>query len=386
MAISNLSLTALMTASGHSGAGSPNMYTINKNSATPVSMSQFAVSAFSNPTDNTGGYCFGDGTSYTFFINGTSIGNKFKTHIASVAGKVVWTADDGGLGMLISDYGIDTNGDQTYAFDNSGLGDGNVTVSYKVVDGFNTNATDYNVFKSDTFVVYDQCFLAGTNIIMSDGTYKFIEDIKVGDYILSYDFTNAIFVPSVVEKIFNHKSSEYCVINNKLMVTPNHKLWVNDILSLVSNIKRGDFLRNDRFEKVYVFDIQKIVPDSKFNTYNLRIKDTHNYLAEGLLVHNKCPFVYSSYNGVETCHGTILTNFEGYTNRNKDMVVIEIPFDKIIIREIEQESSYFSRVWMNHIELSKDFILNQGDEIIFDVKNKNEITILFATGYYMNTE
>jgi hypothetical protein len=386
MAISNLSLLALMSASGHIGGGSPNMYTINKNVSSSVSMSQFAVDGFSTPTCLSGFTLNGDGTPYDFDINGTSIGTKFKTHIAGVSGKVTWNATDNGFGMSIVDYGTNSAGGyHTYGFDNTGLGDAYVDVSYRVVDGFNINATDYNVVKLASFFIVDSgCFICGTNIIMFDGTYKFIEDVKIGDYILSYDFVEGIFLPKLVEKTLIHKSNEYWIINDILKVTPNHKLWVNDILSTVSKINIGDWLRNENYDKVWVYDIKKYTPEESFNTYNLKIADTHNYLAEGLLVHNKCPFVYTSYNGVETCHGTILTNFDSKDKCHKDMVSIEIPFDKIIIREIEPETSYFKGVWLNHKELLTEFELTQGNEIVLDVKNQTQISILFATGYYIS--
>lgn len=383
MAITDLSLNALMTASGHSGAGNPNMLIINKGVAGSASMADFAVSAFSTPTCASGFTLNGDTTPYDFDINGTSIGSKFKTHIAGISGKVTWNATDNGFGMSITDLGTNAAGGyHTYSFNNTGLGNAYVDVSFKIVDGFNTNATEYNVVKSASFFIIDSgCFLEGTNIIMSDGTYKFIENVKIGNYILSYDFEAGMFLSKLVEKTLVHKSNEYWIINDTLKVTPNHKLWVNDILSTVSKINIGNWLRNENYDKVWVYDIKKYIPEETFNTYNLKIADTHNYLAEGLLVHNKCPFVYTSYNGIETCHGTILTNFEGKDKCNINSITINIPFNKIIIREIEPETSYFSELWLNSEKLSDTFIIHQGNEVIFNIENKN--SILFATGYYI---
>jgi len=71
----------------------------------------------------------------------------------------------------------------------------------------------------------DTCFLAGTPIALSDGTEKPIEDVKVGDIVLSYDEERKSNVASIVKKTFYHpeeQSNGYLVINNKLKVTPNH--------------------------------------------------------------------------------------------------------------------------------------------------------------------
>jgi len=223
------------------------------------------------------------------------------------------------------------------------------------------------------------CFLLGTKVLMGDNTYKNIEDIKIGDFVVSFDFNSRLYFPKLVEKTLVHKANEYWIINNKLKVTPNHKLWVNDILSTVGKIKRGDFLRNEHYERVWVYDIQKRIELNPFHTYNLKVADTHNYLAEGLLVHNKCPFVYTSYQGVETCHGTILTNFSGV--EGIDTKDITLPFDTIIIREIEPETSHFQELWFGGIKLAGSFTLDQGEEKIFKISN-TEGTTLFARGHY----
>lgn len=255
-------------------------------------------------------------------------------------------------------------------------------------DGYNVNATNYGSGNGPAdipFVIEFTCFLAGTRILMANNTWKPIELVKAGEYVLSFDFVSHLYLPKLVTKILVHQSSEYWLINNKLPATPNHKLWVNDILSTVGNIKRGDYLRNENYEKVWVFDIQKFRPGHTFKTYNFKVADTHNYLAEGLLVHNKCPFVYSSYNGVETCHGTILTNFNGIENKNIDTLKIMIPFDKIIIREIEPETTIFNNVWIDHTLLATDVTIHQGEELIFNVNCSSDCDLI-AKGYYTPDE
>ena len=45
----------------------------------------------------------------------------------------------------------------------------------------------YGTFLADDFVTHNTCLLAGTKISMADGSYKPIEDVKVGDLVKSFD-------------------------------------------------------------------------------------------------------------------------------------------------------------------------------------------------------
>ena len=49
------------------------------------------------------------------------------------------------------------------------------------------------------------CFVAGTKIMMEDGTTKNIEDVIVGDIVMSFDFKNDEARASKVNNIFSKK-------------------------------------------------------------------------------------------------------------------------------------------------------------------------------------
>ncbi len=132
------------------------------------------------------------------------------------------------------------------------------------------------------------CFLAGTPIALSDGTEKPIEDIKVGDVVLSYDERTKTNVPSKVEKTHHHpkeQSSSYLIINNRLRVTPNHPVLVNNKWKRIDNANIGNILRLLNGNNLIITSI-RIVYD-KVPSYNLEIENTHTYYAGNVLVHNK---------------------------------------------------------------------------------------------------
>ena len=133
------------------------------------------------------------------------------------------------------------------------------------------------------------CFLAGTSVSMSDGTEKPIEDIKVGDVVLSYDEKSKSNVASIVKKTLHHpkeQTNSYLIINNKLRVTPNHPTLVNNKWQRIDNANIGKVLRLQNGNNLIITSI-RIVYD-KVPTYNLEVEDTHTYYAGGVLVHNGC--------------------------------------------------------------------------------------------------
>jgi len=131
------------------------------------------------------------------------------------------------------------------------------------------------------------CFLAGTLITLSDGTEKPIEDIEVGDVVLSYDEKSKSNVASIVEKTFHHpkeQTNSYLIINNKLRVTPNHPTLVNNKWQEIGDANIGNVLRLQDGNNLIITSIRRVY--DKIPTYNLEVKDTHTYYAGDVLVHN----------------------------------------------------------------------------------------------------
>ena len=108
--------------------------------------------------------------------------------------KIKFTAPDAGTTSVYPS--LDTISFQRW--EGANIGDTNVTITGKYNDsdgddlGFNDHATRYNTAISKVVEIQDTyagqaiaCFLPGTMIRMADGTEKDIEDITVGDEILS---------------------------------------------------------------------------------------------------------------------------------------------------------------------------------------------------------
>lgn len=150
---------------------------------------------------------------------------------------------------------------------------------------------------------HTSCFLAGTKVIMSDGSLKNIEDIKIGDKILSYNEktkNNEIQkVLDLEQPIRDHYYEVKFEDGSILKVTDEHPMFtkngwasINPLNSLIYdkfltvklNIANEILTKDGTWNKI--INMQRF--DGNVQTYNLKeISNTHTFYVEGLLTHNK---------------------------------------------------------------------------------------------------
>jgi len=146
----------------------------------------------------------------------------------------------------------------------------------------------------------EECFLAGTPILMQDGSHKNIEAVQIGDTVTAYNEINNQKISGTVAKTFIHQVDHYLLINNNLKVTSNHPLYVNGKWLAAGNAKIGDILMDEKGKTVKINSIIKIYDN--VTVYNLEVNPKtgdqaescgpgHSYFAGGILAHNKCPVI-----------------------------------------------------------------------------------------------
>ena len=129
------------------------------------------------------------------------------------------------------------------------------------------------------------CFLPGTEITTSIGQKK-IEDIRVGDYILTKEKDDSgQLVKAQVVRTTSHLVKGYLVINGYVQVTENHRIFVNGEWVKAGNIKVGDSLLNSQGKAVIVKSVQK--HDDWLWVHNFEVEGQHTYFADNLYVHNE---------------------------------------------------------------------------------------------------
>lgn len=130
------------------------------------------------------------------------------------------------------------------------------------------------------------CFLEGTKILMGDGTTKNIEDVKTGDTILTKkNDTSMELVSNEVTNTFKHIVTEYILINNRLKVTPIHRIYLNKKWTVASDAKVGDTLTDENGQDVVITSIA--YQEGIFRVYNLTTSPNHTFFADGIYVHNE---------------------------------------------------------------------------------------------------
>ena len=132
------------------------------------------------------------------------------------------------------------------------------------------------------------CFRSGTSISMGDGI-KNIEDVKVGDIVKTFNIrTDSVETSTVTETFVHENNTDGLFINvaaGIIRTTTNHPFYVNGDWVEAGNLSIGDkILHVDGVEHT-INSIEKL-PESQ-TVYNFEVDGTHNYFAEGYLVHNK---------------------------------------------------------------------------------------------------
>ncbi len=137
----------------------------------------------------------------------------------------------------------------------------------------------------------ERCFVGETKILMGDNTYKEIQNIKVGDSVVSYNVNESIPVKNKVVKKFIHPETnrQFFIINGLVKVTGNHLVFANGTTWLrVENLQTGDTLLDPKGRNIKIKKIERIA--GIYTVYNIHLDgDEHNYFAQNLLAHNFKP-------------------------------------------------------------------------------------------------
>ena len=151
-----------------------------------------------------------------------------------------------------------------------------------------TYSQGYYYGYSQSHYGHTACFTAGTKVLMADGSYKNIEDIRPGDKVASYNLEKGTRGVDTVTKLLVHPNTPggYLVINGGLEVTPNHPMWVinKNSWARADSLKEGDKLQGPNGEEIRISSIEKV--DGVNTVYNLSLVGNNNYFTEGMLVHN----------------------------------------------------------------------------------------------------
>ncbi len=167
-----------------------------------------------------------------------------------------------------------------------------------------------------------KCFPAGTVVAMADGGERAIEDIRVGDAVLSFD-GDGHPVAGVIDKLFSNTTQEFIRLafadgRDDLIATPGHRFLtesgdyreIGHMAKLGGGAVRlvdqsGEIIEACAEHLVYAAETAHLFAASAsksvaftgnaalqeqveegWRTYNFEVRKTHNYVAQGIRVHN----------------------------------------------------------------------------------------------------
>ena len=297
-------------------------------------MSDFSISS----VDSVTGFAYlWEQTSETYTMNFSGNGSLFLSKIASKGSNFVWS-DNNALTSFgaASDYtAVVTAGAISNA--NTGTGDdsdffpagsnnASVTVTGKFIedgqtDGFNDHATNYNTNLTKAIEVVDSyggspsCLLVGTKIEMADGSFKDVEDLEIGDVVLSMNMPGQIdedeedwracrFPDEKTEVFTQHSASvqdinfdfvrSYWNINNgEEKITGDHEMLYKPVgenvwmWNLVPNMLVGGHLMDKNGNEVLITQLEQVIDEDGFEVVQIDVEPLDVYFGKTFLVHNK---------------------------------------------------------------------------------------------------
>jgi len=144
---------------------------------------------------------------------------------------------------------------------------------------------------------------------MSDGTFKNIEDLYIGDEVMaanipglpdnetdinnlelwsSEDISGTTKTIANVTNVIIRSYEQYYLINNSIKITYEHMVPANQEgiwkFIKVEDLQIGDIIVNENLENIVVMS-KDLINDS-VNTVSIDIEDKDVYFVEGLMAHN----------------------------------------------------------------------------------------------------
>ena len=312
-------------------------------------ISEFAVDEVSSSLS--GSRFMDEGTAETYKIEFKSAGSRFLARIARHKENFFWEA---ATGLSVSSANNYTGSITAAAISNittaiagaqdsmsaAHAGDKRVSMSGAYVDdnvatGFNASATNYNkkilhlTQVEDTYnSVAITCFTPDTKLTLADGTQMEIQELAIGDELLSMRMPNAktedehpmiasevsfaeycitelgeseVVTSKIINMFFDFADS-YFLINGEIKVTGEHPFFIKIpegfyletegkdskefwCWEYVRNLKVGQIMHDKDMKEISIDTIEEI--EEEIEIVNVDVDGNNTYFAENVLVHNK---------------------------------------------------------------------------------------------------
>ena len=294
-------------------------------SSTETSMSSFSIDS----VDSISGFTYlWEQTSEDYTVEFTNAGELFTSKVGNRTENFTWTKD-GNLGVTFGGADYVASVTAPSITNTGGVVAGTLNQSGSIIvkfhedgqsDGFNDHATNYNtnnVSKSievvDTYGGVPSCLLFGSPVSKSDGSVVNVEDLNIGDEILSVslqgstdeslgDWKNDTFNQtgsftqhsSSVHRVLYEFSQHYYNINSgsEYITGEHHMLYrqagnENWTWQTAPNFSVGDYLMDKQGNEVVISSLQQHINPDGYEVVQLDVEPDDFYVGQTFLVHNK---------------------------------------------------------------------------------------------------
>jgi len=147
------------------------------------------------------------------------------------------------------------------------------------------------------------CFIAGTKILMADGSYRNIEDVMLGDVVLGKDGSRNEVLEFLRPTLGDTGATMMAFNGGTPFMTSDHPVYVRGYgwksfdpkmteqkyFMPVGKYQIGDIIETPDGSGFEIKSIEEYGDqDQDQIIYNFRLGGNHTYIADGLVVHNKC--------------------------------------------------------------------------------------------------
>ena len=159
------------------------------------------------------------------------------------------------------------------------------------VDVYNLRSVEVNHnYYANDLLAHNRCFVAGTEITLANGDIKNIEDVSIGEEVLTFNEESKSNEPGVVGDLKKHEVESIIrlTLDNEIVIltTEEHPFYTHRGWVKAGELESLDVCRKVDGSESLISTVEKL--DEKHIVYNLlSVSDNHNFFANGILVHNK---------------------------------------------------------------------------------------------------
>jgi len=173
---------------------------------------------------------------------------------------------------------------------------GDMDSTYKII--ISNPTSDVNI-EVEVFPMSGCCFVAETPVLLADGSRKNIEDIKIGDKVLSYneetqEYEEDVVINTITNPNTTNLAKVILIDGSTIEMNEYHPIYTKEGYKSLTNynglktLTEEDEVLTTNGEFIKILKIEQWIEEKPITSYNLTVEKNHNYFVgeTAILVHN----------------------------------------------------------------------------------------------------